>query len=124
MAKVLVAGAELQCSHKGTLQLPLGDSRFTIGGAGAILFGKEANLSFAPGAPDVLAPCPFTDPSSGLPSPCATLPATTGPSQKTTVGGVPVLLDSATGPVLNASPAAAGSTWSVAFAGQTEVDSS
>jgi hypothetical protein len=124
MTKVLVAGAELQCSHKGTLQLPLGDSRFTIGGAGAILFGKEANLSFAQGAPGVRAPCLFTDPSSGLPSPCATLPATAGASQKTTVGGVPVLLDSATGPVLNASPAAAGSTWSIASAGQTEVASS
>jgi hypothetical protein len=124
MAKVLIAGAQVQCSHKGTLQLPLGDNRFTIGGAAAILFGKEANLSLAPGAPGVLAPCPFIDPSSGSPSPCATLPATAGQSQKITVGGVPVLLDSATGPTLNASPAAAGLTWSVAFAGQSEVDSS
>ena len=124
MAKVLVAGAQLQCSHQGTLRLPFGDDRFTIGGAGAILSGKEANLSFAPGSPGVLAPCPFTDPSSGLSSPCATLSAAAGQSQKITVGGVPVLLESAKGPVLNASPAAAGSTWKVAFAGQTEVDSS
>jgi hypothetical protein len=124
MAKILVAGAQLQCTHKGTLQMTLGDSRLTIGGAGVVLSGKEAGLSFAPGAPGVLAPCPFADPTSGSPSPCTTVAATAGQSRTTTVGGVPVLLDSATGPVLNPSPAAAGSTWSVAFAGQTEVDSS
>jgi hypothetical protein len=115
MAKILVGGAQLQCSHKGILKLPAGDSRFEIAGAGAILTGAEAGLTFAQ--------CPFKDPTSGLPSPCATLAAVAGQSTKTTVGGVPVLLDSATGPTLNASPAAAGLTWTVAAAGQSEVDS-
>ena len=120
MAKILVAAAQIQCFHKGTLQLTPGDSRFSIGGAGAILAGQEGSLSFAPGAPGVMAPCPFVDPSTASPSPCATLPAISGQSTKTSVGGVPVLLDSATGPTLNASPAAQGLSWSVAFAGQSE----
>jgi hypothetical protein len=117
MPNVVVAGGVIQCSHKGTLQLSSGDSRLEIAGAAVLTFGMETGLSFAPG-PGVLVPCPLPAPS-GPPgsSPCtATLSATTGVSTRLEVGGLGVLLDSASGRAINANDTSA--TWSVADAGQ------
>jgi hypothetical protein len=123
MAQVLVAGATLQCKHNGQLRLSGGDSRLSVSGSGAITFGMEAGLSFAIGSPGVTTPCPFPDPKSGAPSPCAaTLPATTGISILLAVGGTPVLLDNAAGNAVNQGDPAA--TWSVASAGQTLLSAS
>src|ERR1700720_4508288 len=118
MGQVLVAGGTIQCSHKGQVRLSGGDTRLSVSGNGAITFGMESGLSFAPGSPGVVAPCPFTDPKGGSPSPCAvTLPATAGQATLLSIGGVPVLLDNAAGKTTNqADPSA---TWSVASAGQS-----
>jgi hypothetical protein len=117
MPNVVVSGGVMQCSHKGTLQLSSGDSRLEISGAATLTKGMEVALSFAPGAPGVLAPCPYTSPSSA-PSPCtATLAATSGVSSQLTVGALGVLLDNASGQATNANDPSA--TWSIADAGQT-----
>lgn len=118
MGQVLVESGTLQCTHKGKLSLSGGDTRLTVSGKGAITFGMEAGLSFAPGSPGVVAPCPFTDPKSGSPSPCAaTVAAIAGQARLLSIGGVPVLLDSAHGVAINPSDPSAG--WSVASAGQS-----
>lgn len=120
MPNVVVVGGIIQCSHKGTLQLSSGDSRLEIARAAALTSGMEVGLSFAPGAPGVVVPCPFPAPPSGPPgsSPCtATSSATKGISTQLTVGGLGVLLDSASGQTINANDPSA--TWSVAQAGQT-----
>jgi hypothetical protein len=123
MAQVLVAGGTLQCSHAGQVRLSGGDSRLSVSGKGAITFGSESGLSFAPGAPGVTSPCPFTDPKSGSPSPCAaTLPATSGTARLLSVGGVPVLLDNASGNATNTADPSA--TWKVAAAGQSLLSTS
>jgi hypothetical protein len=118
MPKVVVAGAVMQCSHKGTLHLTGGDSRLSVSGAGAITFGMEAKLSFAPGSsPNLIAPCPGP-PGSMPPNICtATLPATAGVSELVTIAGVGVLLDNATGNATN--PSDPSATWSITSAGQT-----
>lgn len=118
MGQPLVDGAILQCTHSGQAKLSGGDTRLSVSGNGAITFGMEAGISFAPGSPAVVTPCPFPDPKSGSPSPCsATLPATSGTSTLLEVGGVPVLLDSASG--MAANPGDPSAQWSVVSAGQT-----
>ncbi len=122
MGQVLVAGAILQCSHKGTLQMSGGDSRLSVSGNGAITFGMEAGLSFAPGAPGVISPCPWTNPS-GVASPCAaTIAALAGQATQLAVGGAPVLLDNANGLATN--PHDPSATWSVSSAGQNLLSAS
>jgi hypothetical protein len=114
---VLVAGAIIQCTHGGTRKIASGDSRLEVAGKGAITYGMEGGLSFAPGAPDVISPCPMQTPA-GAPSPCsATTPATSGIASKLDVGNMPALLDGAGGLTVNASDPSA--RWSVASSGQT-----
>ena len=118
MAQPLVDGATIQCTHSGQVKLSGGDTRLSVSGNGAITFGKEVGISFAPGSPGIISPCPFADPKTSAPSPCsATLAATKGSSTLLQVGGVPVLLDSASGMATNASDPSA--QWSVVSAGQT-----
>jgi hypothetical protein len=123
MPNVLVVGGTIQCSHGGSVNLLQGDDRLEIASAAVIVAGMESGLSFAPGSPGLLTPCPW--PSAAQPpvlgsSPCAaTSAALAGVSQQLTVGGKGVLLDNATGPATNSNDPAA--TWSVAMAGQTLV---
>jgi hypothetical protein len=120
MAMVVVKGAIIKCSHGGQLKLSSGDSKLEVDGSGAVTSGMEAGLAFAPGGPDVVAPCPYTTPA-GVTSPCSsTTPATQGTSTKLTVGGMAVLLDSAQGQTINVPPG----TWSVTNAGQSKLEAS
>ena len=118
MPGVVVAGGIIQCSHGGQLKLSGGRSELEVGGAQAIVAGAEGGLSFAPGAPGVLAPCPWMDtkPPVPPPSPCTSSSAVAGISALLAIGGIGVLLDTATGPATN--PADPAATWSVANAGQ------
>jgi hypothetical protein len=126
MGQVLVAGAIIQCSHKGQVKLSGGDARLSVSGNGAITFGMEVGLSFAPGSPGLIAPCTNVDKTKGPPpplSPCAaTLPATSGLATLLAVGGIPVLLDDAKGQATNQGDPLA--TWSVASAGQNLLSTS
>lgn len=120
MPNVLVVGGMIKCTHGGVIQLSQGESRLEIAGAAALTAGMEANLSFA-GGPNVVTPCPFPAPPPAPPgtrSPCtSTLPATAGMSAVLSVDGLAVLLDSASGPAVNANDPGAG--WGVLMAGQT-----
>jgi hypothetical protein len=116
MANVVVSGGVLSCAHQGQLRLSGGDGRLSVDGNGAVLSGMEVGLSFAPGAPGVITPCPIQS-AGGSPAPCAgTVAASSGVSAKLTVGSLGVLLDSAGGNVPN--PQLGTATWSVASAGQ------
>jgi hypothetical protein len=118
MAMVVVAGAILRCSHLGSARLTIGDPHLSVDGRAAVTAGKELGISFAPGAPGVLTPCPFSTPAGA--SPCtATVAASAGVSTLLLVGGVGVLLDSAGGQAINANDPAA--TWSVLDPGQTRL---
>ncbi len=118
MPLVIVQGGTIQCSHKGQARLPSGDNRLAVQGNGAVTAGMEAGISFAPGSPTVIVPCPFPDPKSGSPSPCTTtIAAIAGAATLLAVGGLPVLLATATGLAINAGDPSA--TWSVSEAGQT-----
>ena len=121
MGTVLVAGAVIQCSHGGSYKFSQGNPKLSISGNKVITSGMEVGVSFAPGSPGVLVPCPKlalagTPPP---PSPCtATLAALpSGVALKLTVGGLGALLDAAQGQTVNANDPAA--TWSVSSAGQT-----
>jgi hypothetical protein len=121
MGQVLVAGGTIQCNHKGQVKLSSGDSRLTVSGNGAITFGMETGLAFAPGSPGLVSPCTATFPN-GNPAYCtATLPATAGQATLLAVGGKPVLLDNASGETAN--PTGPG-TWSVASVGQSLLSAS
>jgi hypothetical protein len=109
MPQVLVSGATIQCTHGGVSSLMGGDARLTVSEKGAITSGMEVGISFAPGTPAVIIPCNFKTPCS------ATVAAIAGISTMLAVGGMPVLLDTATGIATNAAPA----TWKVASPGQT-----
>jgi|ERR1035438_7396060 hypothetical protein len=124
MGMVLVDGATFQCNHKGSVKVSKGDARLTVSGKGAITFGMETGISFAPGSPGLVSPCTkTTPPPANTPSPCAsTLPAIAGTATLLSVGGVPVLLDNATGPSTNPNDPAA--KWSVAAAGQSLLSTS
>ena len=118
MPNVVVAGGVIQCSHSSQIQFSGGASQLQVSGSGAITFGMEAGLSFAPGAPGVTAPCPeVTSSTPPAPSPCTSSPATTGVSTLLTVGGVGVLLSSAHGLCVN--PADPSAKWSIASPGET-----
>jgi hypothetical protein len=101
--------------------LSQGNSKLTISGNNVITSGMEVGISFAPGGPGVLVPCPklAVAGSPPPPSPCtatvATLPS--GVATKLTVDGLGALLDGANGQTINPNDPAA--TWSVASAGQT-----
>ncbi len=123
MQQVLVAGATIQCSHGGTARLPNGDKRLQISNKSAVTAGQEVGVSFAPGAPTTVVPCPHqTKSSPPAPSPCsATQAAQNGISTLLVVDNAGilagVLLHNASGQATNADDPAA--KWSVADAGQT-----
>jgi hypothetical protein len=123
MPNVVVVGSTIQCKHGGSVQLAQGDQRLEIAGSAVIVSGLETGLSFAPGSPGLLTPCPLPAPATPLvasSSACvATMAAVTGVSLQLAVGGKGVLLDNASGPASN--PNDPGATWSVAMAGQTLV---
>src|SRR5262245_58090307 len=102
MPNVVVAGGVIQCSHPGQIKFSSGCTKLEVNGAGAITFGMEAGLSFAAGAPGVIAPCTQQTKSPPLP-PCTSSPATAGVSTLVTIGGAGVLLSNAQGPCVNTS---------------------
>ncbi len=118
MPDVVVSGGIIECSHGGQIKLSGGSSQLEVSAAQAITFGLEAGLSFAPGAPGVVSPCPkLTTTTPPSPSPCTSSPATAGVSTLLVIGGVGVLLDNANGLAVNAVDPSA--TWSIASSGQT-----
>ena len=121
MGTVLVVGAIIKCSHGGSCKLSQGNSKLAIGGNNVITSGMEVGISFAPGGPGVVVPCPKLA-AAGTPpppSPCTATVATSpsGVAAKLTVDGLGALLDGASGQTINANDPAA--TWSVDSAGQT-----
>lgn len=118
MPNVVVAGGVIQCSHTGQIKFSSGSGKLEVDGAGAITFGMEAGLSFATGAPGVIAPClQTTPPPASSPSPCTSSPATAGVSTLMTIGGAGVLLSNAQGLCVN--PADPNAKWSIAAPGET-----
>jgi len=122
MGVVVVEGAIIQCSHGGKSKISSGSSKLTVKGKKVVVAGMEAGISFigfsSPPTPDNPAACPVkTTSSPPSPSPCtATVAATSGLATTLTVGGIPALLDSASGQTMNAvSPG----TWSISDAGQS-----
>jgi hypothetical protein len=122
MPKIVVVGAVIACSHKGQVKLSSGDSRLSISGSAAVVSGMETGISFAPGSPGLVAPCPFkTTSTPPVDSPClATGPATAGVSALWEIGGKGVLLDNARGLATNANDPSA--QWSVSDPGQTTLN--
>ena len=120
MSLVLTKDAVLGCSHQGQIPIGNGDSRLTINGVPVAIKGQESNVDFTTAQP----PCQNTAASSPFPlDPCITQPDTSGLAAKLSVGGIPVLLDSAAGTTLPKAPPAKipSGTWSVADAGQTKL---
>lgn len=122
MPKLIVVGGLVECSHGGKAKLKSGNAKLKINGAEAVTAGGELGLSFlpstAPPTPDNPAPCPHVGPGTPPPpSPCAaTLAAIAGVSTKIKVGGVGVLLDTASGPATN--PNDPSAQWKISNAGQ------
>lgn len=116
MARVVVAGAVVECPHGGQLKLTAGDGRLEVGGKAVVTSGMEAGLAFAPGAPGVVAPCTHTTPN-GAPSPCSGTQPASATATKLFVGEQAALLEGASGPVLN--PASPGATWKLSDPGQS-----
>jgi hypothetical protein len=122
MPKVVVVGVFLECSHGGKTKISSGNERLKVDGSAVITLGLESGYAFLPAnsppTPDQPAPCKKLAPVTPFPpSPCsATLAAITGVSTKIKVGGVGVLLDTASGPAVNANDPAA--TWKITDAGQ------
>ena len=126
MNKIVVVGGFVQCSHGGRARLTSGNGKLKIGGADVVVSGGEVGLSFlppeAPPTPDNPVPCPRKGPGTPPPSsPCsATVAAIKGVSTKMRVGGLGVLLDTASGQAVNASDPSA--RWTIADAGQSLMD--
>lgn len=120
MADAVVLGGVIKCSHGGQTRLSSGNSKLSVDGNNVVSQGQEVGLSFAPGSPGLIAPCPFSTP--GGPSPCtATTAAIGGISTKLTVDNLGVLLDTANGTAVNAQDPSA--TWAVQSAGQSKLGS-
>ncbi|MEV6279180.1 hypothetical protein [Nocardia sp. NPDC051832] len=116
MPFVLVKGATIKCAHGGVLPVSAGDPLHTVNGQGIVLSGDEIGLQFLAPAPGVLAPC--TANNNGVAAPCTTAKATTGIATSLFIGGLPVLLDTATGKTASA---AGPGEWSVVSAGQAKL---
>ncbi|MFF1867661.1 hypothetical protein [Streptomyces sp. CB03911] len=121
MKHVLVQGAVVECNHHGKLRIDLADPRVTVNGKGVLLGGMEAGLAFGSPTtpvPGMLVPCTAktaTTPPTFVP--CVTGPATPdGLALKLSVGGRPVLMETASGTTVNAEGVG---RWTVADAGQT-----
>jgi hypothetical protein len=127
MGIVVVQGAVIKCPHGGQLKLLSADSRLTVTDSGVVTSGMEAGLTF--GSPQVpvpgmVSPCiAQTPPPPATPFtfvPCVTSAALpVGLATKLTVGGLPALLDSASGPTISG---AGPGTWSVSSAGQQKLE--
>ena len=119
MSRVVVTGGTLKCSHGGVITVATGDPRLTVQGAGALLLGMEDKLSFASGSP----PCANqTKTVPPAPAPCVTQAAAAGQATKLSVGGKPVLLDTANGTTVPAALPADPGAWKVAEPGQTKLE--
>jgi hypothetical protein len=120
MPLVLVAGATIECMHAGApfgkAAISGGDGRLAVSGNGALTAGMEVGISFEAGKPGVLKACTYQNPSGAKQACTATFAAITGISAMLSVGGLPVLLDTAAGPALNLIDS--GASWKVADAGQ------
>lgn len=120
MPKIVVVGGFVECTHHGRTKLKSGNAKLKIGDAEVVTEGSEVGLAFigstAPPTPDNPVPCIQKTPA-GSDSPCAsTLPATSGVSTKTKVGGAGVLLDTASGSATN--PNDPKAQWKISDAGQ------
>jgi len=93
MPQMLVTGATIKCPHQGMAPVSGGDSRLAVSGNGAITSGMEVGIT--------LTGCTFPTSTPGA-LPCVSQAATAGLSTLLAVGGLPVLLDSATGLTSNA----------------------
>src|SRR6266568_7101448 len=117
---VLVENAIIACSHGGQIQIQIGsgDSRLSVNGVSVVTNGKESNLSFANAKPQCNNKTTTQSPSA---APCITQSATGGLTGKLTVGGAPVLPDSASGTTKPALTPAAVGTWKASSPGQTKL---
>jgi hypothetical protein len=123
MPKLVVVGGLVECNHHGKAKLKSGNAKLKIKGAEVVTAGGEVGLSFtALPTPDNPAPCTKVGPGTPPPpSPCtATLAAIFGVSTKIKVGGVGVLLDTASGPAAN--PNDPSANWKISDAGQDLVE--
>jgi hypothetical protein len=103
MANVLTEGSIIQCSHQGPIVATASQSALTVDGQKVLVANDMSSAAVT---------CPLA--ASGG-TPCTIInPATSGVATTLTVGGQPVLLDSAQG-TTNAG------TWSVTSAGQTKL---
>jgi len=123
MPTVLVVGGLLQCTHGGQLKVTAGSSQMTVDNNAVVTSGMEAGLTFgSPTAPvpAMIAPCSAQTPSTPpVFVPCTTMPAAAGAAVKLSVGNMPALLSSATGPTVSG---AGPGTWSVSDAGQVKLE--
>jgi len=120
MGLILTKDAVLSCSHQGQIPIGNGNDRLTVNGVPVAIKGQESDVDFTTAQP----PCQNTTASSPFPpDPCITQPDTSGLAAKLSVGGIPVLLDSAAGTTLpKVSPAKIpAGTWSVVIPGQTKL---
>jgi hypothetical protein len=121
MSVVLDEDAILVCSHGGQIRIGAGDSRMSSSGVSVVTSGMESGLSFASAQP----PCNNkTTSSPSAPAPCVTQAAGAGVAVKLSVGGRPVLLDSANGATVPAVTPAAPGTWKVLSPGQAKLRAS
>lgn len=111
MPRVLTAAAQIACAHQGLVQLRASQQTTAVDGSPLLVVG---DLAGAPIAGCTLAPGPNTKPCTAI----ATM--TVGAATLLAVGGVPALLDTATG-VTDSVPIG---TWSVQSAGQTLLETS
>lgn len=113
---VAVLGGTLKCGHSGIATITTAKARLKVSGTDVLLKGEEVSLAFAT--------CPNqTTTTTPVPSPCLSQAVTAGTATKLTVGGVPVLLGSATGTTVpSVTPSTTGPfTWSVGAAGQSKL---
>jgi hypothetical protein len=111
MPHVLTTASVLQCIHGGQLTVPAGGTALTVDGQPVLLQGDLAGAT--------VVGCANTNAAAGQ-TPCLTVTAVlAGLSTDLTVGGQPVLLETAQG-LTNATPPAPV-MWQVASAGQTKL---
>ena len=123
MSLVLGKDAILVCSHGGQIQIGADDSRLSSSGVTVATSGMEAGLTFPSGLlPPACNNMTTSSPSSA--APCATQAADAGLAAKLSVGGQPVLLDSANGITKPTVTPATPGTWKVLSPGQTKLKAS
>jgi hypothetical protein len=116
MPKALTVGSSLVCAHGGTVVLKPSQSILTVDGSAVLVVGDldGAPISGCP-TPVSVAPAPVT-------KPCLTVVSMTSPpSAKLSVGGKPVLIDTAQG-LTDGVTTPPTNQWQVKDAGQTKLD--